>query len=115
MLGQEARAQYTAMALMHWRVFMNGLRSIHGPLDLGPTGIAWVIFSVIGLGLGTSLYVAAHSLASRASWQDMPILFWGISFLWLMFPLLVAPFQGGPMWKFCYVFLCLSGRTSFSI
>ena len=93
MLGREARTQYAAMARMRWRMFMNGLRSIHGLLDLGATGIAWMFYSIFGLGLGAGLCAAAYSLASRASWQYLPILFWAISFLWLMFPLLVASFQ----------------------
>ena len=93
MLGPEARTQYAAMAQMRWRMFMNGLRSIHGLLDLGATGIAWLLYSIYGLGLGTCLCVAAYSIASRATWQYLPILFWAISFLWLMFPMAVASFQ----------------------
>jgi ABC-2 type transport system permease protein len=93
MLGLEARTQCAAMARMRWRMFMNGLRSIHGLLDLGATGIAWMFYSVFGLGLGVGLAAAAYSLASRASWQYLPILFWAISYLWLMFPVLVASFQ----------------------
>ena len=93
MLGREARTQYAAMAQMRWRMFMNGLRSIHGLLDLGATGIAWIFYSILGLGLGAGLCAAAYSLASRASWQYLPILFWAISFLWLMFPMAVASFQ----------------------
>ncbi|MGB6784167.1 MAG: hypothetical protein WBE36_19080 [Terracidiphilus sp.] len=52
-----------------------------------------MFYSVLGLGLGAGLYAAAYSLASRASWQYLPILFWTISVLWLMFPVLVASFQ----------------------
>ena len=92
-LGREARTQYAAMAEMRWRVFMNGLRSIHGLLDLGATGIAWMFYSIYGLGLGFGLGAAAYSLVSRASWQYLPILFWAISILWLMFPVVVASFQ----------------------
>ena len=93
MLGREARTQYAAMARMRWRMFMNGLRSIHGVLDLGATGIAWMFYSIFGLGLGIGLCAAAYSLASRASWQYLPILFWMVSFLWLLFPIVVASFQ----------------------
>jgi ABC-2 type transport system permease protein len=78
---------------MRWRIFVNGLRTIHGLLDLGATGIAWVLSSVYGLGLGVGLCAAAYSLASRASWQYLPILFWAVSILWLMFPVVVASFQ----------------------
>lgn len=91
--GKEARTQYAAMAEMRWRMFRNGLRSIHGILDLGATGIAWMLYSIFGLGLGFGLGAAAYSMASRASWQHLPILFWTISILWLMFPVLVASFQ----------------------
>jgi len=92
-LGAEARTQYAAMAGLRWRLFINGLRSIHGFLDLGATGIAWLLYSVYGLGLGVGFCTAAYSLASHASWQYLPILFWVMSFLWLMFPIAVASFQ----------------------
>jgi ABC-2 type transport system permease protein len=93
MLDREARTQYAAMARMRWRKFVNGLRSIHGMLDLGATGIAWLFYSVYGLGVGVGLWAAAYTLASRASWQYLPILFWVMSFLWLMFPIAIASFQ----------------------
>ena len=93
LLGREARTQYAAMARMHWGMFRNGLRSIHGLLDLGATGIAWLFYAMFGLAAGTGLYAAAHSIASRASWQYLPILFWAMSALWLMFPMIVASFQ----------------------
>ena len=93
MLGSEARTQYAAMARMRWRMFMNGLRSIHGLLDLGANGIAWLFYSIFGLVIGVGLCSAAYSLASRALWQYLPILFWATSSLWLMFPIAVASFQ----------------------
>jgi ABC-2 type transport system permease protein len=93
MLSWEALTQYAAMAQMRWRMFVNGLHSIRGLLDLGATGIAWLLYSVYGLGLGVGLLSAAYALASHGSWQYLPILFWAISLLWLMFPVLVASFQ----------------------
>ena len=93
MLGREARTQYAAMGRMRWRMFVNGLRTIHGPRDLGATGIAWLFYSIFGLGLGVGLLASGYSMASRASWQYLPILFWAISILWLMFPIAVASFQ----------------------
>jgi ABC-2 type transport system permease protein len=66
---------------------------MHGLLDLGATGIAWMFYSIVGLGLGVGLCATAYSLASSASWQYLPILFWAISILWLLFPVLIASFQ----------------------
>ncbi len=93
MLGRQARTQCAAMAEMRWRMFINGLRSIHGIRDLGATGIAWMFYSVFGLGFGIGLYAAAYALASSASWQYLPILFWVVSLLWMMFPIAIASFQ----------------------
>jgi len=93
MSGREARTQYAAMARLRWSMFRNGLRSIHGLLDLGATGIAWAVYSLLGLGLGTGFWAVANSLAAHASWQYLPILFWAISSLWLTFPIAVASFQ----------------------
>ncbi len=74
-------------------MFMHGLRSIHGVLDLGATGVAWLLYSLMGLGMGLGLCAAAYSVASHSSWQYLPVLFWAISILWLMFPMMVASFQ----------------------
>ena len=93
MLGRQARTQCAAIVEMRWRMFINGLRSIHGIRDLGATGIAWMFYSVFGLGLGSGLCAAAYSIASHASWVYLPILFWAVSFLWLMFPIAIASFQ----------------------
>lgn len=91
--GGDARTQYAAMAGMRWRMFVNCLRSIHGLLDLGATGIAWLFYCIYGLGLGAGLCAAAYSLALHSSWRYLPILFWVVSFLWLLFPMVIASFQ----------------------
>ena len=92
-LGAAARAQYAALAGLRWHMFKNGLRSIHGLLDLGATGIALMIYAVFGLGLGTGLCVAAYALTSRAQWQYLPILFWAVCFLWQVTPVILTSFQ----------------------
>lgn len=93
LFGREACVQYAAMTRLRWHMFIYGLRSIHGLFDLGATGIAWLLFSVLGLGLGLGLFAASHSLASHSSWQYLPIPFWAMSLIWLMFPMTVASFQ----------------------
>jgi len=92
-LGAQARAQYAALTRLRWDMFRNGLSSIHGMLDLGATGIAWFLYAVFGLGLGVGLGVAAYALASRAGWQYLPILFWGVCFLWQVAPVILTSFQ----------------------
>ena len=93
LLSAEARAQYGAMFAMRWRMFLNGLRSIHGILDLGATGIAWLLYAVFGLGMGTGLAAAGYAMAQQGAWQRTPILFWAASVLWLMVPVIAASYQ----------------------
>ncbi len=93
LLGAPARAQYAAMAAMRWRVFINGLHSIHGILELGATGIAWMFYAFIGLGAGFGLGAGGYAMALHAEWQFLPILFWITSILWLTLPIVVASYQ----------------------
>jgi ABC-2 type transport system permease protein len=93
LLNAQARAQYAAMAAMHWRVFINGLHSIHGILDLGATGISWMFYGVIGLGAGFGLGAGGYAIAEHARWQVLPILLWITTMLWLALPMVAASFQ----------------------
>lgn len=92
-LGPLARAQYVAMLRMRWRMFVIGLRSIRGILELGANGIQLMIFSFMGLGLGVGLAFVSYSLASHAAWQYLPIEFWVVLFVWQMIPVTLASFQ----------------------
>lgn len=93
LFGRQARRQYGAMAVMRWRIFVNGLRSIHGILDLGATGITWMFYALFGLGAGFGLGVGAYAIADHAHWQRLPILFWIAGVLWLVFPVVAASYQ----------------------
>jgi len=91
--GSLARAQYGAMFTLRWEMFRSGLRSIHGILDLGATGIAWMIYAFLGLLLGAGLGIASYYLVSEAQWRYLPILFWVLCFLWQMIPVMLASYQ----------------------
>lgn len=91
--GPLARAQYATMARLRWEMFRSGLRSIHGILDLGATGIAWMIYSFLGILLGTGMGIAAYYLVSGGEWRMLPILFWVLCFLWQAIPVMLASYQ----------------------
>ena len=77
---------------MRWHGFQ-WLRSINGVFDLGAVGIAWVLYSVLGIGLAFGLGAAAYNLAAEAKWQYLPFLFWAICILWQVIPIMLASFQ----------------------
>ncbi len=88
-----ARAQYAALTAMRWQVLTHGLRSTEGLFELGARSLSFLVYAVIGLGLGTGLGVMAHSLVSKGSWELLPILFWLVCLLWQMMPVALASFQ----------------------
>jgi len=93
LFGPLARAQYGAMFRLRWEMFRSGLRSIHGILDLGATGIAWMIYAFFGLLFGTGMGIGAYTLVSESEWRYLPILFWVLCFLWQMIPVMLASYQ----------------------
>ncbi len=92
-LSHLARAQYRAVVEMRWRMFVNGLRTVRGLFELGATGIAYMVYGVMGLGLGIGLGFGAYSLVSREKWLYLPILFWILFVLWQMIPVALASLQ----------------------
>jgi len=92
-LGPLARAQYAAMVRLRWEMFRSGLRSIHGILDLGATGIAWMIYLALGIGFGAGMGIAAFYLVQGSEWRMLPILFWVLCFLWQAIPIMLASYQ----------------------
>jgi len=93
MLSAEARAQYAALANLRWHMFRNGLRSKLGAFEMGARTLAYILYSLLGLGLGATAGLFGYLLASGAKWLYLPILFWAVFFLWQMIPVMMASFQ----------------------
>ncbi len=93
MLGAQARAQYAALAGLRWQMFRNGLRSKLGAFELGARALAYILYSILGIGLGLGVGAAAYLLASEGKWQYLPLLFWPVFLLWQMIPIMLASFQ----------------------
>jgi ABC-2 type transport system permease protein len=92
-LSPLARAQYTALARLRWRIFVNGLRSNLGAIELGARTVAFVLYGFIGLGIGVGAGVYAYVIASGAQWQYLPIVFWGVCLMWQVVPIMLSTFQ----------------------
>jgi ABC-2 type transport system permease protein len=93
LLSAPARGQYAAMARLRWRIFVNGLRSKAGAIELGARTVMNLIYASFGLGMGAGAGVIAYLLVSGGQWKYLPILFWAVCFLWQMVPVMLASFQ----------------------
>jgi ABC-2 type transport system permease protein len=93
LLSPLARAQYAALAGLRWRTFVNGLRSHLGVFELGARTVFYLLYSMMGLGLGAAMGAFTYQLAYRHKWQLFPILFWVTCLIWQIVPIMLASFQ----------------------
>jgi len=93
LLSPLARAQYSALAWLRWRVFVNGLRSNLGAFEFGARVVAYIVYCVMGLGIGTGAGAVAYVISEPGKWQYFSIEFWVVCLLWQAVPIMLASFQ----------------------
>jgi len=88
--------QLIAVADLRWRMFLNGLRTRRGKMELASGIIATLVFALGGL--------AAFAAAAGFSWYFvthgepgfLAILLWPVLFFWQVFPLVATAFTNNP-------------------
>jgi ABC-2 type transport system permease protein len=81
------------MATLRWQMFRNGLRSHKGAFELGARTVSYVLYALMGLGLGTGAGAVTYALTSNGLWRLLPIPFWMVFLLWQLVPVMLASFQ----------------------
>lgn len=92
-ISRLARCQYGALVSMRFRMLANSVRSVHGAFEFGARGVAFLIYSLMGLALGFGLGAGAYSLLSNGHLQYLPALFWIVFVVWQVLPIALASFQ----------------------
>ena len=90
------RAQLAAIAELRWRMFVNGLRSKRGKMELVSRVIVTAAFAFGGLGgfalaTGFAWYFVSHGEA-----EMLPLLLWPIFFFWQVFPVMATAYTNNP-------------------
>lgn len=88
-----ARAQYEALAAMRWRAFVNGMRTTRGAFEAAASGLNYVLYGIMGLGITVGLGVGAYSSVSKGHFAVLPVLLWAVFLMWQVMPLVMASFQ----------------------
>ena len=88
-----ARAQYAALARMRWDAFRNGLRTTRGAFEAAASGLNYVLYGLMGLGITVGLGAGAYSMVSKRNYVVLPILLWAVLLVWQLMPLVMASFQ----------------------
>ena len=88
--------QVTTIANLRWRMFVNGLRSKRGKMELFSRIVVTAAFAVGGLGgfgiaVGFSFY-----FISQDKPEFLAILLWPLFFFWQVFPVMATAFTNNP-------------------
>ncbi len=90
------RGQLTAIATLRWRMFVNGLRSKRGKMELASRILMTLAFALGGLGGFTVATGAAWYFVSQGKAEFLAILLWPICFFWQVFPVMATAFTNNP-------------------
>lgn len=90
------RSQLAAIAALRWRLFINGLRSKRGKLELASRVIITSGFAIGGLAGFSGAVAAGWYLASREQLEYLAVPLWLIFFFWQAFPVMATAFTNNP-------------------
>src|SRR5579862_3463675 len=96
LLNVHRRGQLTAIAYLRWRMFVNGLRSRRGKLELVSRIIVTLAFAFGGLGSLAGATVAAYYSLSSGAPEYLAFVLWPVFFFWQVFPVMATAFTNNP-------------------
>ena len=92
----QRRSQLTAIAELRWRMFVNGLRSKRGKMELASRIIVTSAFAFGGLGGFSAATGLAWYFVSQGKPEYLAALLWPILFFWQVFPVMATAFTNNP-------------------
>src|SRR5271169_3663107 len=96
MTRPQVSAQLIAIAALRWRMFVNGLRTKRGKMELVSRIIVTAAFALGGLGGFTAATGFAWYFVSQNKAEYLATLFWPIFFFWQVFPVMATAFTNNP-------------------
>jgi len=90
------RAQISTIANLRWRMFVNGLRTKRGKMELVSRIVVTLAFALGGFGSFTAATGFAFYFVSRGQAEFMAILLWPVLFFWQVFPVMATAFTNNP-------------------
>jgi ABC-2 type transport system permease protein len=88
----DMRGQFAAIARVRWQLFINGLRTIRGRLEVVARGFMFLAFGVAGLGGSFALGFASWFVVSHGKVEWLAVLLWPVFLFWQLFPVMASTF-----------------------
>jgi ABC-2 type transport system permease protein len=96
MTPPKVSTQLTAIAELRWRMFVNGLRSKRGKMELVSRVIVTAAFSFGGFGGFAAATGASWYVVSQGQAEYLALILWPIFFFWQVFPVMATAFTNNP-------------------
>jgi hypothetical protein len=88
--------QISAIADLRWRIFVNGLRTRRGKMELASRIIVTAVFSLGGLGGFAATTGFSWYFSSQNQPEFLAALLWPVFFFWQVFPVMATAFTNNP-------------------
>lgn len=86
------REQFSAIAQLRWRIFVNSLRTLRGRLELVSRLFAGIGYSVAGIGGAVGIGIGSWYIVSHEALEWLALPFWFIFIYWQLFPVMASAF-----------------------
>jgi ABC-2 type transport system permease protein len=92
----QRRGQIAAIANLRWRLFVNGLRTRRGKMELVSRVIVICAFAFGGLGGFVATALGAWYFVQDGKAAHLALLLWPVFFFWQIFPVMATAFTNNP-------------------
>ena len=90
------RGQLTAVAALRWRMFVNGLRTRRGRMELISRTVITSVFAIFGFGAFATIIGLSWFCVSQDKPDRLGIPLWSIFLFWQFFPVMATAFTNNP-------------------
>ena len=90
------RGQLTAIAALRWRMFVNGLRTRRGRMELISRTVITSVFAIFGFGAFATIIGLSWFCVSQDKPDRLGIPLWSIFLFWQFFPVMATAFTNNP-------------------
>ena len=90
------RSQLITIAELRWRMFVNGLRTRRGKMELVSRVVVAAVFALGGFGAFSAAIGMAWFFVSDGKPQFLAVPLWGVLLFWQLFPVMATAFTNNP-------------------
>ena len=84
------RGQFAAIAQLRWRLFVNGLRTVRGRLEIVSRVFMGFGFGVLGLVGSVGMGAGAYYFVAHDQAEGLAVLLWVLFLFWQLFPVMAS-------------------------